>query len=349
MTTPRGSALLRGLAAVGVLLATLAVAVPEASATGLNNRLVAGVQSEVGCLTTQLCVVGGYNNRGVGDIEAVRDGLPGRVSALAGTEEVSSISCPNPTGCVALGRPSSAVGIDFVTINKAGVVDKADRMSLPSGVSLTRIDCQTLTSCEVAGLQIFTTPATVEVGTWSAGRLVLHRVGVPSRSTDTVIEGLSCFKATCDVVGYFGEGAVDVGLSITITAGTHARLRTVGHDSLYGIACISAVHCYADGYGTHGGLVVTLTNGVASKTVSTRADLFGIACAGTACTGVGEALPPAGSSNAFWGQVLTIAAGAISSTVMVSQSGGYDAVARVANIFCAVGPTRSSGSEVTTN
>ena len=179
---------------------------------------------------------------------------------------------------------------------------------------------------------------------------MLHRVGVPSKSTDTVIEGLGCFKTSCDVVGYFDEGVVDVGLSITVTGGTHARLHTVGHDSLYGVACISAVRCYADGYGTNGGLVVTLTSGTASRTVSTKADLLGIACNGTACTGVGEALPPPGSSDAFWGQLVTIAAGSVSSVAMIKQSGGYDAVARVGSVFCAIGAAQSTkGSEVTTS
>jgi hypothetical protein len=94
---------------------------------------------------------------------------------------------------------------------------------------------------------------------------------------------------------------------------------------------------------------VTLINGTASKTVSSAADLYGIACNGTACTGVGKAFPPPGSSNPYWGQVLTIAAGTIASTQAVSKSGGYDAVARVGSILCAIGSAQSAGSEVTTN
>jgi hypothetical protein len=251
---------------------------------------------------------------------------------------------------VAIARPSNSVGIEFATVNRAGVVAKTSRSPMPSGVSLTRIACQTLTSCEVAGVQVFTTPITVEVGTWIGGKLVLHRIAVPSRSSDTVIEGLGCFKDSCDVVGYFDERVATIGLSITVTGGTHAKLHTVGHDSLYGIACISAVRCYADGYGTNGGLVVTLTNGTASKTVATKADLFAIACTGTACTGVGEALPPHGSTNAFWGQLVAIAAGSVSSTAPVKQSGGYSAVARVGSFFCAIGAAQAHDvSEVTTN
>lgn len=190
----------------------------------------------MGCLTTKLCVVGGYDNKGLGDIVAIRNGLPGHVSTVKGTQGIDWISCPNPTGCVAMARTSNDIGTEFLTINSAGVVTKTDRMALPSGVNLARVACQALTSCEVAGLQVFTTPITVEVGTWRARKLVLHRVGIPSKSTDTIIEGLSCFKTACDVVGYMEEGVTSIGLSITVTAGTHARLHTVGHDDLYGIA-----------------------------------------------------------------------------------------------------------------
>ncbi|HEY8081376.1 MAG TPA: hypothetical protein VIE15_04735 [Acidimicrobiales bacterium] len=308
---------------------------------------MAGIQFATSCLTAHLCVVTGYSNRSVGDVVAVRSGVPGHVSLVPGTQSVASVSCPTAAGCIGLERPGNDVGTGFVTINAAGVVTHTVRVATPSGVNLLRIACSSLRYCEVAGDDVFVSPAALEVGTWNGTRLALHRVASVPKATNTIVEGVSCVATTCVVVGYANHLPTNVGFILSVTGGSRFKLRTVAGDSLYDVSCANQARCFAVGFNSTGGVVVALTGGVATSVAATPPDLFGIACVGFACTAVGQQLPPPPSSDSFWGVVLAVTGGRVGTPQLVSQSGGFNDVARVGSAYTAIGTSHGIGSVVT--
>lgn len=316
-------------------------------AAGLQNESVKGVQFAVSCLSRTLCVLAGYNTGGVGDIVAVHDGVPGHVSTVAHLQEVVSVSCPSASGCVAIGN-QAGVGVRFVSINASGVVTSPRLVTVPAGVVLSHIACTKLTACVVAGTDIFLSPTAIEVGSWNGSVLKLHAVSPPKGTTDVAVEGLSCWGAACDVVGYFQKVSIVTGYVLTATDGKPGHLQRDPGDSLQGVSCMSASRCYAAGYTQTGGLILTVNSGKASSPQHLKPDLFGIACAGTSCTAVGEELPPSPSTAAFWGAIVTVSSGKATSTQLISESGGYNGVGRVGSVFTAVGSAQKIGSEVTT-
>jgi hypothetical protein len=330
-----------------VAAALLSISPTIASAATFTNHAVAGIQYRASCLTAQVCVVAGYSERSIGDVVAVRNGVPGHVSIVAVTQGIDDVSCPNATGCIALERTGNDVGTGFVSINSAGVVTHAVKVATPAGVTLGRISCTSLKNCEVAGSDFFTSPPAIEVGTWNGTKLVLHRVSTVPKATATIVEGLKCVGATCLVVGYVNHGSSNVGFALSVVGGTKFKLRTVGNDSLYGVSCATQVRCFAVGFNAAGGVIVSLTGGAATSSVSTKPDLYGIACVGFACTAVGEELPPPPSTDADWGAVLSVIGGSVTSTQLVPQSLGYEGVARVGGVFTAVGAGHGLTSEIT--
>lgn len=339
--TPRGIviALALGTVAAGSGLA-------QASPAALANKAVPGIQSYVGCLSAKLCVLAGYTNKGVGDIVPVKNGAPQRAQTVKGTQGMYGVSCPNPSGCVALARPSSDVGVIFVKIGSSGKVTGSKKISVPAGVTINRLACTKLTSCTVTGTDIFVSLATIEVGSWNGSKLTLHRTSTP-KNTDAVAEAVSCAGTACDAVGWYSKGAANTGFSLTISGGKPGKLHTVKNDTLTGVSCLSKSLCYASGYKATGGLVMKLASGVPSPLLSVTGDLMAIGCHASACTAVGEQLPPPSSGDAFWGTIVGVASGHGSSQTD-SASGGYTDVARVGTFFAAIGPAQHGGSEVTT-
>jgi hypothetical protein len=344
----RGRRLRLGSLAIASAMA-LAHLVPSiAGAAGITNKDAPGYMGSVGCLTTQLCVLGGYNNKGIGVVIAVRDGVPGHVSTIAGSEGVDAISCPSTAGCVALAVTTGGRTTDLLTVNAAGIVVSTAHLTIAKGIELERIVCASLTACELLGLQDLDLPQQIEVGTWAAGRITLVRVSPPARTTDTVMNGLGCAAGTCVAVGYAQDNAATTGITVSITNGVHPRLHTVGKDLFYGVSCISAVRCYAAGFDDTGGVVGTLTNGTLAKSARSTPDLYGMACTGTTCTAVGKGLAPSSSKNASWGAVLIVDGGVVASTTHVPPSSGFEDVSRVGASYAAVGLGQGAFSEVTT-
>jgi hypothetical protein len=335
--------------AVAICAAALAASPLPAGAAGATNRVFSGYDGVVSCLSTVRCVVGGYDTRGVGNVVVVTGGVPGHVSTVAGSQGIFDISCPNATGCVALARTSDDEGADFLTINAEGVVTGSKKVATQTGDVAEVLSCVTLTDCETAGLDVLSTPEDYQIGSWNGSKLVEHRIAAPRSSDDTTVTGISCKGPTCDVVGYIQQRATETGISIKVTGGTRFALHTVGHDSLYAVSCASASVCYADGFDPGGGVIVKLTNGLlGASTPSPDVDLFGIACANSDCTAGGKELATSPSSDAYWGAVLTVVAGAITSTATVEVSSGFEDVSRVGNAYAAVGLSQGAGSEVTT-
>jgi hypothetical protein len=320
-----------------------------AGAVGPTSHVIAGLQGSVGCLSTSRCVVGGYNAHGIGDVVAVNDGVPGHISVVAGTVGIDSISCPNRSGCVAVAHTSNGEDAEFVSINSNGAVSGTKKVVTSTGDVVDQVSCVSLTNCETSGLDVLSTPAAYEIGTWNGTNLVVHRVAAPPSSKDTLVDAISCFASTCDVVGYIENGIVITGISIRVTGGDHFAVHTTAHDLLDAVSCTSTTACYADGTNTSGGVVVKLVNGLLTASVATvTSDFSGIGCVGSSCVVVGKENAVAPSHNAYWGTIYVYSAGTLSSPQVVELSSGYESAARVAGTYAAIGLAQSANSEVTT-
>ena len=309
----------------------------------LTSKPVPGIQSAVSCLTIRLCVLGGQSSKGKGDIVAVHGGVPDRPQFVSHSQVMYSISCPNAAGCVAIARPTDDVGALFVKISAAGKVSGTKLITVPPGVTIDRISCTKLASCEVTGTDFLASPEAIEVGGWNGSKLSLHKVAPPKGTLDPSVQGISCAGTFCDVVGYADKGFNNVGFVVPVSRGKPGKLHTAPGDSLSGVACPSQSRCYAAGFTRTGGVVLTLNGASPAAPRPVKADLSAIACSGAACTGAGEQLGGTG----FVGVLVAVNGGHVTSSTVVSPSGGYADVARMRDVFMAIGPAQHAGSELT--
>lgn len=317
----------------------------HAGTVAVSIRGVNGTQTEVSCLSTKLCVLVGYNSFGTGDVVAVRNGTPGHRSTVRKTSRLYDVSCPNSSGCVALADSSSGTGAEFVNITHNGVVNSTRLVTDPAGDTITEISCTKLTSCEVAGTNLFSTPWKIVAGTWNGRKLSLHTVSSPKGTSSTSILALSCDGGNCDVVGYSTSGAKDIGLSL-VAAGTKlGKPHTANGDALYGVSCVSKSTCYGSGFDAKGGIVVTLKNGAIGSPQPTSSDLFGIACGGSKCTAAGQMIAPENSGDNFWGTLVSVSAGKVTGTAVVKPSMSLNGVARLGTFFSAIGASQGRKGE----
>jgi hypothetical protein len=327
--------------AMTVVPALLAGPAQAATLTKPVVKLLTGVNQQVACLSKALCVVVGYDDSSVGDVVAVRNGVPGHVSVVRHTARLYSASCPNHSGCVALADPHSGVNAEFVAISKSGVVTSAKVVADASGDTINTISCRELTSCEVAGYNFFTNA--IVAGTWNGRKLTLRSETAPKGSSDVGSSALACYGASCELVGDALRGtATTIGLSLTLNGTKLGKIRVSPGDVFGGVSCASKSVCYASGYSTTAaGIIVTIKNGAPGSSSPSNSDLFGIACDGSKCTAVGEETPPPTSPDAFWGTLVSVAAGKVTGTTVFEQSGGLDGVARIGTFYAAAGSSHA--------
>lgn len=337
--------------AVAVTLAATCLGGLSAGAAGGApvSHKIGGIDGVVGCMTSTVCVVGGYNAHSVGNLITVHAGVPTRIVDVPKTQGVYQISCPDAAGCVAMLRTSTDIGVRFATLTASGAIKKDVLVSLPNGVVLDELACSTTADCVVAGTDVFKTPAPYEIGTWAAGRLTLHAVKVPATTTDTILNNIACFHTICDAIGYVQHSSISTGVSIRVANGDAFSLHTLGTTLPYGVSCISVVVCYVDGFDQTGGVVVTLHSGAKFASASTAPYLYGIACAKTSCTAIGKQLAPSGSKQFYWGDVIPVLAGTPGTAATVTQTEGLESVARVGGDYTAIGLWQGAGSDAVTN
>ncbi|MGO8961882.1 MAG: hypothetical protein ACLQFR_31605 [Streptosporangiaceae bacterium] len=325
----------------------------QAAAAALTNHQISGISGAISCLTASRCVVVGYGARGAqshGDVVALTNGKQGRISVVPASEHLDSVSCPARAGCWAVGPQNSGANLVFVKIGPTGKVAKALKISEPAGVSIGQISCVSMTSCAVVGNNIFVTPNPIEIGTWTGKKLTLHKVAGVHGSTTTIVEGISCWQASCLAVGYYDlKPPNSTGFLLPMTNGKPGKQHTVGNDLFYGVSCVSSSRCYADGFFAHGaGLVVTVTHGVATHTQMESAVVTGIECVGGNCRAAGEEL----GGSSYYGVIVTLSSGANKGSPVVDKAvagfDGPDTIAKRGNGFAAVGPAQKGGSEVAT-
>jgi hypothetical protein len=337
---------------VGSIAAASTVMAPGlASASSLDSQVVPGTQTQVSCLTSQLCVLVG-TNKGAGDVVDVTGGKPGKPAMVKGSHDLYAVDCPAPAGCIALGEASSPTGPLLVEINALGRVTGTERLKLPAGASLTSLSCVSLYACALWGIDATNTKV-LEFAQWDGSSLRFEQVAGPAGSTKATVTGISCFAVTCVAVGSAHRGKDDESFVVSTTGRKIYRFWTVNATSLSGVSCTSATLCYTSGYNPAGGIVITLRNGAPTTTsISPSDNLYGIACGPSSCLAVGQEPAPrvARPTATRYGTLVDVEFGAVTSTQVVPVSGGYTSVAAplVGAGFAVLGKAQRSGYEVTT-
>jgi hypothetical protein len=243
---------------------------------------------------------------------------------------------------VALADPSAGANAEFVTISKSGAVTSAKVIKDTPGDIIDLISCTRLTSCEVAGSNVFTSPASTVAGTWNGKKLSLRQVGSPKKTSALEVSAVSCYGSACDIVGFYIDASTDTGFSLTADGTRLGKPHTSPGNALTGVACASKSVCYAVGdHGHAAGIVITLKDGVPGTSQQFASDPSGIACGGTACTSVGtQLLQP---SENFAGSLVSITAGKVTGTsTFITQSSGLTSVDRIGTFFAASGASQGS-------
>jgi hypothetical protein len=325
----------------------------QAAPAAVANHPISGISAAISCMTASRCVVVGYGASGAhghGDVIALTKGKQGHISAVASSERLDSVSCPSSAGCWALGPQNGGTNLVLVRIGPTGNVVKALKVSEPSGASIGAISCSSMTSCAVLGNIFAGSTLQIEIGTWAGLKLVVHTVKGPRGVTDTIPEGISCWKTSCLAVGYYDLAIPNsTGFLLTMHNGTTGAVHTVSNRFFYGVSCVTLSRCYAAGFFAHAaGFVVTVNHGVVTHTQAESADVTGIECAGGNCHASGREL----GGSSYWGVIVPLSNGTNAGPPLVDKSVagffGASTIATRGNGFAAVGPAPKSGSEVAT-
>jgi hypothetical protein len=328
-------------------MALTATGTAEAATASSHHLSVS--PADVSCLTATRCVAVGESGNSGGDVTTLGHGAQSHVTVVSAAEYLGSVSCPSKAGCWAVGPAAVGNKLVLVKINSSGRVARTVKVKQPLAVLMSQISCVSMTSCELEGEDVLTAPIAVEVGSWSGRRLSLHKVGTPVGSTDTTVTGISCWHAYCNAVGYLEVGASTYGVVVATSHGKPGKLHRTAGDFFSGVSCVSTTKCYADGYDSLEGIIVTVRHGIAAgrRTIS-LGYLFGIECAGSACTAAGSETDAATKSG-FAGYLVVVSAGVPGAPRTIVQSGGYRSICRRGSGrgFAALGLAQGDGAEVT--
>lgn len=313
----------------------------------------------IGCMTSRVCVAGGATARGQGVVVPVINGRPGRPYRIRQTFGTFSISCPSRRGCIALGMsggPILSTGVYLTLIDSSGHVRRTEFVPGTFNEELSQIACSSLTSCELAGINIPATPQAqrrhrpvwLEVGHWNGHRVRLHRMVQPGRNSDSAfdVQQISCRGASCDIVGYSQKLATgtDFGFVLHLRHGRFRGLHTIRHSQIFGVSCLTSSLCYATETTAGGqGYVVTLRDSAVKTRQAVGGKAVAIDCRRSSCVEAGAIDVPGGS----YGMIAT--GRTYSNADVVAYASSFSEVALTSGgSFAAVGPANPSGGEIAT-
>jgi hypothetical protein len=298
-----------GLLLGGVMIATPTSATPAAS--GLTSDASAavigpehGALSGVSCPSPTFCIAVG--NAAVGSTtEPLIERWDGTGwSVVAGpsidgatSSELSGVSCPTPTTCIAVGSVTMSIAAGTRTLVEEWVnggawsIVTGPDLGGASPSSLAGVSCSSAASCFAVGAAGDSTLAEFWDGSsWSV---------VPSLNPGNLF-GVSCPSATsCYAVGESGtDTLVEHWDGNTWSVMPSASTQHEFGPGLVGVACSSPTSCYAVGYAvglfSPSAFTESSTNGSPWSIVSQRepATRVGVACPGaTVCFSVGDYMP----------------------------------------------------------
>ena len=191
------------------------------------------------------------------------------------TNELTSVTCPNATSCVAVGTDSLVRGISSVSTT-GGLTWSHETLfnvsALPGQGPLSYVSCVGQ-SCVAVGTndrsQTVTARSTNGGTTWGPEHLVLS-----DSSGASFVQGVSCVASLCVLVGWDDLSRPVVARSLNDGVSWSAE-QTVGADTstegfLYRVACPTTQRCVAVGWDGAGQAIVTHSfNGGATWTPET--------------------------------------------------------------------------------
>ena len=236
---------------------------------------------------------------------------------LVSAAVLSSVSCPSPRACVAVGYAVNAAGAPVPLAERwtPGHGWAIQAVPVPSGATnsfLFGVSCATARTCTAVGSATHPKTGTVALAErLSGGRWTVERVPRPAmraRREVDYLAAVSCPRATsCSAVGYAGNAAGTAGRPLTerwtaadgwaiAPAPTPAAAKAA---FLSGVSCASARLCIAVGWvTTRAGAGVALAERltpagwavqrIPTPSAATEVQLTGIACASPSfCTAAG--------------------------------------------------------------
>lgn len=289
-TRKKGSRRLRHLTAgalvLTVIVVTGAVSSPLASAlaTGSAPGAASGHKksppestlNDVSCLSTTFCMSVGTTESEDVPMSGLAQEWDGTgwatldVPAPEGDPEVnlSAVSCPSTTSCIAVGSAATGEGAPTVTLAETWNGSTWNVVPTPSpeglDVALSDVSCPSTDTCVAVGG--YETGAGYQglAETWNGSSWSTLTGPDPAGAVDTWLEGVSCTSSSCTAVGSYKEtSAGDILTLADVWDGTSWSVQTTpnaaGATSSWfdRVSCTSSAACSATGY-SYGGTKSTV-------------------------------------------------------------------------------------------
>jgi hypothetical protein len=306
----------------------------------VTNHLISGTETSVSCLTLTRCVAVGSGSRGA-QVVSLDNGRPTQVSVLPYHAPLLSVSCPNKTGCWALGQlPGTGgdrhvpVGVLLVKIGAAGQVTKVIHVAVPTGDALFQISCRTMTACQILGQNTAAVPGPlIFFSPWNGSRWRLDSFAVGDGGSS--VSDFSCWQTTCVLAGFeqFNSSTGEA-FAWTFHNGVSGPMNDKGLKTTFNaLSCVSASTCYSIGSSHGAGVAVTISGGVPSAANEPMPLTAGsIGCIRATCWASGG------------NQIVTMRDGVVSGAPLTdTASTGFSEVIDNGNGYIAIGPATKRG------
>jgi hypothetical protein len=230
----------------------------------------------ISCPSTAFCVAVGYSEQRGGPEQALVETLSGGSWTVtpspdngAGDNQLSSVSCPSASACVAVGSYLSG-GTSKVLV-EALVGESWELAPAPDQGSgnnvLTGVSCSSSTSCTAVGYYTNTSGVDRALVEDLSGSAWAQATAADEGQGANELDSVSCPSATsCVAVGTFSSGSGVYQALVDNFAGTNWTVVTPSPDAVgvktnvfSSVSCGSSSSCFAVGYYSNGGKAVTLT------------------------------------------------------------------------------------------
>jgi hypothetical protein len=125
--------------------------------------------------------------------------------------EMNAVSCPATRDCIAVGKTSANSKTVPLAEHWNGKKWSPQRAVVPAGAIASALDgvsCTSGSTCAAVGLEQTNAAVNAIAETWTGKRWVMHPVGAPAGSTETILNDVSCNSAiACLAVGSYRDSS----------------------------------------------------------------------------------------------------------------------------------------------
>jgi hypothetical protein len=321
----------------------------------VTNHLISGTETSISCLTLTRCEAVGQSTRGVAQVVSLYNGRQARVTDLKWQAALTSVSCPNKSGCWAIGPFGNGflgpTAVLVVKIGPTGKVVSAIKIGVPTGDTLSQIGCRTMTACQILGTN-FDPPNSqsndlIFFSPWNGKRWRLDSYGITDNGTAG--SGFSCWQTTCVMVGWEEFNSVQGaafawtfhnGVAGAINFGPVRNNTAPGHQTVFNaVSCVSSSTCFTVGYNPAGAMAIAISDSVPSTTNEPMPFVgYAIACVRVTCWVTG------GTEYVSGNEVMTLKAGVVTGTTLTDPATtAFAGITSHGNGFMAIGSANTSG------